>query len=89
MTSPIYRDMVNLFQDRLHRLLIDHADLCERGDLSARETGEMLIIGLLRELATGAVSLGIDEERFVVTCRSGYQIVSERREKKTRRRKAR
>ena len=88
MTSPIYRDMINLFQDRLRQLLVDHADLCERGDLSARKTGELLILGLIRELAIGAISMGIDEERFVTTCHTGYQIVSEHHEKKTRRRKA-
>jgi hypothetical protein len=80
--------MVNLFQERLQQLLVDHADLCERGDLSANETREMLLLGLLRELAAGTISLGIDEERFVATCRTGYQIVSEHCEKKSRRRKA-
>jgi predicted nucleic acid-binding OB-fold protein len=86
--TGVFKDMVNLLEERLHRTLEDHADLCDRADINHEAIAQMLIAALLRELTIGMITAyRISEDDFTRMCREAYRTMTRhhRNHKKTKR----
>jgi hypothetical protein len=58
---------------KLRRACTDTAQTCQIAELSAQETVELIMSGLLLELIKGAAVMGFNEADFIKLCRIGYR----------------
>lgn len=58
---------------KLQRACTDTAQTCQIAELSAQETIEIIMSGLLLEFIKGAAVMGLNETDFIKICRIAYR----------------
>lgn len=77
--EQIAEDLFHHFRVKLRTLMFDHADTCERVDISTEETMSMIVAAMLNELLVMLHASGGDEETIeqdiVESCRTHFYAI--------------
>jgi hypothetical protein len=69
----IHRDLSKLFEERLHKDVMEAISLGELAEIPPQDTINMIMAYLMREVAAGAWSCNMKEETFLKACLLAYR----------------
>jgi hypothetical protein len=73
--EQIEKDLVRHFYNRLRQLIVDTGNVMEAADLDDQEIMRLILIGLMHEVMSGFISLGLDElEILKLTSKSYHEV---------------
>lgn len=79
--EQIADDLFEHFTQRLRRLMMDHADTCERIGISVEESMSMIVAGMINEMLVMLCAGGADEdaleEDIVQSCRAHFYAIKQ------------
>jgi hypothetical protein len=68
----IHQDLSKLFEERLHKDVMEAISLGELAEIPQQDTINMIMAYLMREVAAGAWSCNMKEETFLKACQLAY-----------------